>query len=177
MEGVKRVHLFITHTHSDHIGSLEGFIYYIKFFTDITLGVYYPRISRLNRVLYTQGLERDFSVQAVPQQVEGYRVEAVRQKHMLGAYGYFFYGEESFFFSGDTSQVNRRAIAELSAGKLARVYHEVSFSDSPIHTPIAQLEKAFPPVLRSKVSLMHFADENCRQESLKRGFSIVSVDG
>lgn len=175
LSGVRRVHLFITHTHSDHIGSLEAFIYYIHYFTDIQLSVYYPHMSRLDKLMRMQGLEFEYNTQPVPESVEGYRVEAVKQKHMFGAYGFFFYSEgDSFFFSGDTSVICSRAVRELSQGKLDRIYHEVSFSDSPIHTPIGDLEAAFPMEMRDKVFLMHFANEDCRRECEKRGFSVVS---
>ncbi len=176
LDGVKRLHLFITHTHSDHIGSLEGFIYYVHYFTDIELSVYYPHTSRLDKLLRVQGLEFEYRTKPLPPEVEGYRVEAVKQKHMFGAYGFFFYKEgDSFFYSGDTSRVVSRAVKELASGKIDCVYHEVSFSDSPIHTPIADLEKAFAPALRSKVYLMHFASDTCREEAKKRGFSVVKV--
>lgn len=175
--GVKRLHLFITHTHSDHIGSLEGFIYYIHYFTDIELSVYYPHTSRLDKMMRMQGLEFEYATLPVPEEVEGYRVEAVRQKHMFGAYGFFFYSEgDSFFFSGDTSVISKRAKKELDEGKIDVIYHEVSFSDSPIHTPIVHLEKAFPPEIRSKVYLMHFANDTCREMAAAKGFSVVSVE-
>ena len=177
LEGVKRLHVFISHTHSDHVGSLEALIYYIKFFTDITLSVYYPHTSRLDKMMYMQGLERDYHTKPLPETVEGFRVEAVRQKHMFGAYGFFFYGEEySFFYSADTSVILPRCVKELREGKIQRIYHEVSFSSSPLHTPISTLEKTFAPEERSKVFLMHFANDTCREESAKRGFSVVRTD-
>ncbi len=176
LEGVTRVHLLITHTHSDHIGSLEGFIYYITYLTDKSLSVYYSHPSRLDKMMYMQGLERSYHTLPIPDTIEGFRVEAVKQKHMFGAYGYFFYSEEaSFFYSGDTSVINSRAVSELREGKISRIYHEVSFSSSPIHTPIADLEAVFLPDERKKVYLMHFANDDNRKESVKRGFSIVST--
>jgi ribonuclease BN (tRNA processing enzyme) len=177
LDGVKRLHLFITHTHSDHIGSLEGFIYYIHYFTDIELYVYYPHTSRLDKMMRMQGLEFEYATLPVPEKVEGYRVDAVRQKHMFGAYGFFFYsGDDSFFFSGDTSTISKRAKRELCEGKIDVIYHEVSFSDSPIHTPISDLEKAFPMEIRDKVYLMHFANDSCRKAAAAKGFSVVSVE-
>ena len=176
LEGVSRVHLLITHTHSDHIGSLEGFIYYITYLTDKTLSVYYPYPSRLDKMMYMQGLEKSYHTKPVPDTIEGFTVEAVKQKHMFGAYGYFFYSDSaSFFYSGDTSVINKRAVRELREGRIDRIYHEVSFSSSPIHTPIADLEAVFAPEERKRVYLMHFADNNCRKECLSRGFSIVNT--
>ena len=176
LDSVSRVHLLITHTHSDHIGSLEGFIYYITYLTDKTVSVYYPHPSRLDKMMYMQGLEKSYHTKPVPDMIEGFRVEAVKQKHMFGAYGYFFYSDRfSFFYSGDTSVVNARAVSELRAGKIERIYHEVSYSNSPIHTPIAVLEATFAPEERKNVYLMHFASEENRKESLARGFSIVST--
>lgn len=176
LDGVSRIHLLITHTHSDHIGSLEGFIYYITYLTDKTLTVYYPHPTRLDKMMYMQGLEKSYHTAPVPEVIEGFRVEAVKQKHMFGAYGYFFYSDDvSFFYSGDTSVVNARAVRELREGKISRIYHEVSFSSSPIHTPITELERIFAPEERKNVFLMHFANEDNRMESKKRGFSIVKT--
>ncbi len=176
LDGVKRVHLLITHTHSDHIGSLEGFIYYITYLTDKQIFVYYPLPKRIDTMMYMQGLERSYHTLPIPEEIEGYKIEAVKQKHMYGAFGYFFYSkEDSFFYSGDTSLVNQRAVDELRSGKISYLYHEVSFSSSPIHTPVALLEKTFSMEERKKVFLMHFANEDCRQASLEKGFSIVST--
>jgi ribonuclease BN (tRNA processing enzyme) len=177
LDGVRRVHLFITHTHSDHVGSLEAFIYYIHYFTDIELSVYYPHTSRLDKMMRMQGLEFEYATLPVPGSVEGYRIEAVKQKHMFGAYGFFFYSEkDSFFFSGDTSVISKRAVKELEEGKIDRIYHEVSFTNSPIHTPISHLEAAFSPDIRKKVWLMHFANDTCREKSEALGFSVVRAE-
>ena len=176
LDRVNRVHLLITHTHSDHIGSLEGFIYYITYLTDKSISVYYPHPSRLDKMMYMQGLEKSYHTLPVSEEIEGIRIEAVKQKHMFGAYGYFFYAEDdAFFYSGDTSVINQKAVQAFREGKINRIYHEVSFSSSFIHTPIADLEATFAPEERSRVYLMHFANEDNRRESVKRGFSIVTT--
>ena len=64
---------------------------------------------------------------------------------------------------------------ELRAGKIERIYHEVSYSNSPIHTPIAVPEATFAPEEGKNGYLMHFAGGENRKESLARGVSIVST--
>ncbi len=173
LEGVNRVHLFMTHTHSDHVGSLEGFIYYILGRTKIQLKVYYSEPERMTELLALQGLE-NYKVYPFPGTVEGISVDALPQVHIRGTYGFFFYGEGlNFYYSADTHKVHPRCVSELREGKINRIYHEVTFTNSDIHTPIWELEKAFPEDIRKNVYLMHFEDENCRIESEKRGFSVV----
>ncbi len=173
LDGVKRVHLFVTHTHSDHVGSLEGFIYYILGKTKIELKVYYSEPQRLTELLALQGLD-DYEIYPFPGAIEGITVEAVPQEHIRGAYGFFFYGEGlNFFYSADTHTIHPRCVSELQEGKIGRIYHEVTFTTSKIHTPIWELEQTFPREIRKQVYLMHFEDENCRTESEQKGFSVV----
>lgn len=57
LDGVKELVVLITHTHTDHVGSLSDLIYYITFCTDIkmSIGTSAPNISPLSSYLDSVG--------------------------------------------------------------------------------------------------------------------------
>lgn len=176
MDGVENVYVFITHTHSDHIGSLEALIYYNEVFLRKNFKIFYPRHAKLKQLLKLTGVDFPFTVYPVPKELDGIRIDFVRQKHIPGSYGYFFYGKESsLFFSGDTSEVNLRCVEELKSGQIDRVYHEVTTSGSRIHTHIDKLKACFPEEIRGKVWLMHFENDEVRKLCEEEKFKTVKV--
>lgn len=172
----KSIYVFITHLHSDHIGSLEALIYYNEKFLHKDFYIFYPRTARLKQLLKLTGVDFPFEIYPVPESLSGYRIECVPQKHIPGSYGYFFYGDFSFFYSGDTCKVNRRAVLELQKGKIDMVYHEATCSSSPIHTHIDKLKRAFAPTLRQKVCLMHFDNSDFKKVCREEGFLVANVN-
>lgn len=176
MNDAENIYVFITHTHSDHIGSLEALIYYNEVFLHKNFKIFYPRRGKLKTLLKLTGVDFPFKIYPVPQEVDGIKVDVVTQKHIPGSYGYFFYGKAgACFFSGDASEVNPRCVEELKSGKIDRVYHEVTTSGSRIHTHLDKLKACFPEELREKVWLMHFENEEMRLACAKEKFQTVEV--
>lgn len=176
LENRKNVYIFITHTHSDHIGSLEPLLYYNHNFLRTNFQVFYKKRRNLHKLLCLTGIDFKFKIYPFPKELCGFKIDYVTQNHIPGSYGFFFYGKENFFFSGDTSVISERAVNELKEGKIDFVYHEVSFSNSPIHTNIAKLEKAFPKEIRDKVYLMHFENNEAVEKVKKLGFKVGGLN-
>ena len=176
LDNVNNIYIFITHLHSDHIGSLEALIYYNQKFLHKGFFIFYPKMSRLKRLLQLTGVDFPFEIYPIPNELCGFKIEAVSQKHIFGSYGYFFYGDFSFFYSGDTSKVNVRSVKELKNGKIDKIYHEVTCSTSSIHTHIDKLRKSFSPILRGKVCLMHFDNKELFKQCLLDGFDVAEVE-
>ena len=177
MDSVENIYVFITHTHSDHIGSLEALIYYNEVFLHKNFKIFYPRRCKLKKLLILTGVDFPFKIYPIPQELDGMKIDCVVQKHIPGSYGYFFYGQESgFFFSGDASEVNPRCVEELKNGKIGKVYHEVTTSGSRIHTHLDKLKACFPEDLRDKVWLMHFENEDMRRACEQAKFQTVEVE-
>ena len=176
MNEVENIYVFITHTHSDHIGSLEALIYYNEVFLHKNFKIFYPRRSKLKRLLKLTGVDFPFTIYPIPKELDGITVAYVVQKHIPGSYGYFFYGKEgALFYSGDASEVNPRCVEELKEGKIDRVYHEVTTSGSPIHTHIDKLKACFPEEMRGKVWLMHFENEEVKKLCEEEKFQTVQA--
>ena len=176
MNDVENIYVFITHTHSDHIGSLEALIYYNEVFLHKNFQIFYPCRGKLKKLLQLTGVDFPFTIYPVPKTLDGVTIDCVEQNHIPGSYGYFFYEKgDAFFFSGDASEVNPRCVEELKSGKIDRVYHEVTTSGSPIHTHLDKLKGCFPEELRGKVWLMHFENEEMRLACEKEKFQTVEV--
>ena len=176
LNNVKKVCCFVTHLHSDHVGSLEPLMYYLHYIDQKEIQVFYPYPKRLKKLLILMGIEFDFEIYDDFSKVKEIRVEPVRQKHIFGSFGYFVYSKQgNFFYSGDTSIVNKRAVGELKNGKIDAVYHEVTIvKEAKIHTHISKLENCFPKDLRNKVYLMHLANAKTIATAKKLGFSICT---
>jgi len=175
LDVINKVIVLITHLHSDHIGSLEPFLYYIHFFTDKSIDIYYKDSMNLYDLLVLTGINFPFEVKSDFSAISDVKVECVVQEHIPGSYGFFIYDDEcSIFYSGDTKTINSRAVEELKSGVIQEVYHEVTVStNSMIHTHLSQLESAFPEKYRKNVALMHFADDKTIEAARSSGFTIV----
>lgn len=177
MKDVDNIYVFITHTHSDHIGSLEALIYYNEVFLHKNFKIFYPRRRKLKTLLKLTGVDFPFTIYPIPKELDGVHIDYVVQKHIPGSYGYFFYEKEGgLFYSGDASEVNPRAVAELKEGKIDRVYHEVTTTGSPIHTHLNKLSACFPEEIRGRVWLMHFENEEMRRACREEKFQTVEVE-
>ena len=92
----------------------------------------------------------------------------------MEANGYFVYGKYNFFYSGDTSIINKRAIKELKSNKIDYIYHEVTINpNAMIHTTLNDLCSSFDLELRKRVICMHFSSQETIDACIKNGFSIA----
>ncbi|OOM74029.1 ribonuclease BN [Clostridium puniceum] len=53
IEGIKNVHVLITHMHSDHIGSLGSFVGYCYWRQKIRINIYFHEKEKNNRIFKT----------------------------------------------------------------------------------------------------------------------------
>ena len=175
LDDVDEIVVLITHLHSDHIGSLEPFLYWIHFFSKKTVKVFYPLKDNLKKLLQLTGLDFDFEIYNDYSLIKDLKVEPVEVPHIPGSYAYFVYSKEiNFYYSGDTSKLLDRAVRELKSGKIDEMYHEVTTSLSAmIHTHISILNNAFNMEERKKITLMHLANEETLNEGKKAGYNIA----
>ena len=174
LDNIEKVSIFITHLHSDHIGSLEGLLTFIKVFkTDIEVNVIYPNKDKLSTLLKL--LNFDFDIDILDKyDSEELSVKIISQPHIGECYGFIVKSKEvNFFYSGDTSKINDEALKMLLNGELDYFYHEVSRKQSSFHTGLETLEKLIPNEFRSKVYLMHFSDDKLMFECIEKGFNVV----
>lgn len=185
MDRVKEVHILITHMHSDHIGSLGGFVGFCYWKYKITTKVYFSEKEKIKMFLELLGLKENESFVVLDSnnnRIESLNLEVNSRltKHVktLNTYSYIlsFDTENSIFYSGDTYETNIDIETFLKNDNL--VYHDTCLDDSEgnVHTSLRKLCKLVPEEYRSQVYCIHIDGERFLEEARRQGFNIVTVE-
>ncbi|GKX66342.1 MBL fold metallo-hydrolase [Inconstantimicrobium mannanitabidum] len=185
MDGVKEVHILITHMHSDHVGSLGGFIGFCYWKYKITTNVYFKEREKIKVFLGLLGLNENESFLVLnpdAKRIESLDLEVNSKltKHVesINTYSYIlsFDKANSIFYSGDTYETNIDIITFLNNGNL--VYHDTCLDDAEenVHTSLRKLCKLVPKEYRSQVYCIHIDGDNFIEEANRQGFKVATID-
>lgn len=184
IEGIKEIHILITHMHSDHIGSLGEFIGFCYWKYKIVTKVYFNEKEKIRMFLELLGLKENESFvidNAENKRIEslGLKFSASLTKHVktVNTYSYkleFDIGND-IFYSGDTYETNFNLIPYLEKGNL--IYHDTCLNDNEgnVHTSLRVLSEIIPKEYRNQVYCIHIDGENFIEEAKKQCFNIVDV--
>lgn len=176
LENIKLIYLFITHTHSDHIGSLSTLVSYINMFLSkkVKLKIVYPEKDRLYNLLELMNVKK-VSIYDCKEIIKEVPCFELQQQHIDGSYGYVFkINNKTIYYSGDTSVINTQALNMLQIGELDYFYHEVSLFKNTYHTSVDELNRSIPAEFRKNVYCMHL-DKETEQKILQLGFNAVEM--
>lgn len=184
MDGVKQVHILITHMHSDHVGSLGGFIGFCFWKYKIIPKVYFSEKSKIKMFLELLGLNENESFELLD--TNNMRIEALDlkinsnlTKHVKGLNTYSYIIEfdkgNSIFYSGDTCETNIDVVEYLKNHNL--IYHDTCLHDSKesVHTSLRKLRELVPREYRHQVYCMHIDGEGFIEKAQNYGFNVVDV--
>lgn len=184
LNGVKYVDIFITHNHSDHMGSLGTLLSYLYYIHKIKANVYdIKKKSKLRRVLILTGVMGD--IYTFNESLEGSRVELesnlvitgfpVKHYDTIDSTAYeIMYKDQLVLYTGDhndKSIYNNTQILDL----YDIIYTDCScknFNGNP-HVYIGDLKSSIPRGIRDKVFCMHVESEEAIEQIKKLGFGVV----
>lgn len=186
LDGVDNVNIFITHTHSDHVGSLGTLIMYLYYNLGKKAKVIVPgsdceilgalklyECNNICDVLLTNELSNNYS--------SFYDVNYVETIHTDNkkCYGLVFNTESGIvYYSGDTKSFD--TIKNLIKNKkiIDKIYLDASnknFENNP-HLYIGDIKRELSG-LESKIYCMHFNSSECIAECEALGFNVVKRYG
>lgn len=192
-QDIVRVNIFITHLHSDHVGSLGttiAYLYFNVFHQEMSnICIYFPS-EQIAQLLDMQGISRDWYnlfinrwdelfIPGIRKQPEYSFVDTVHVKEIedtFPCFGIEFILENqfAFYYSGDTCEYPEK-LKNLSFYDF--VYLEVTMNqEADVHLFYEQLlqeTKQFSKEEKAKIYLMHLDSDFDVERAYKDGFQVA----
>lgn len=180
-------HIFITHTHADHIGGLEECAFFHKFVKGGSKPKLYlptPLVDKLWAYSLRGGLqdietggatlEDYFEVIEVSKEFEitDIHFQIVPTFHVPNRFCCGLKINKRVYFSGDTQFDADMVIKNGTDAEI--IYHDCQFFTGGVHAGIEELS-TLPKTLRQKTTLMHLPDNYVDNidKSLEKGFTFA----
>ena len=185
LNNINNINVLITHTHSDHIGSLGSLVMYSYYYLKKPLNIIITKDAKYLRniegilkgfgctnEMYNYILEKEYDNKFISFE----KIRYIETKHCdeLNCYGIIFVTNNGIvYYSGDTCEIEIIKKLIFSEEKIDKIYIDASSTLSSVHLYIGKLIEEIPEKYRNKVYCMHFNDEDCIKLVLKSKFKIV----
>ena len=190
-ENVENVYIFITHTHSDHVGSIGSLIHYLNLFNGIVANIIVStdeeaannQMKVMKNLLHTYGCGEDAYEFTYADMLEDVLpnlsdVKMVEVKHVDNLKSYsieLYFKDRTIYFVGDNRD---KTYLKHIAKKLKDndiIYTDCTnqvYKNSP-HISINELCEIFDEKQRKQVCTMHFNSSSCAQQAKSEGFMVA----
>lgn len=178
---LKYVNVFITHMHSDHIGSLPSLIFYCKYILNITPKIFFPEPEKIKTFLKVCGVSEDFYDTSEKDNLDflfnDIKFSFIKVKHVkeLNCYAFSIKNEnKKIFYSGDLSELPLPICRILEYDE---IYLECCLEDydENVHLSLSKICGLFDKKDYKKVYLMHFDNIVLRDITYKLDFGKAQV--
>lgn len=186
LNDINEIFIYITHTHSDHIGSLPSLIFYLNIALNIKPTICFPtedvknflKLSNVDDNLYKYKILHD----------NNKNLYVIKQKHskLFNVFGYLIKIENSWiYYSGDSKEINLDVMCafnhklHIANSKISdkitisEFYQDVTRFYNDAHINIRDLAKLIRKEDRIKITCMHFDDEETIKLAKSYGFKIA----
>lgn len=178
---INSIEIYITHMHSDHIGSLSSLIYYCYFILGIKPKLYFKADSimgnLLDVILKLQGHNNEYIILNEPSK----NIEPILCYHVEGMICYHYVittkDNKKIFYSGDCSKILDIALNHLNEAD--EIYLECSTRESGVHMTLDTINrymKEFDNKLNNRVYLMHIDNLELIEKAKEYNLKVVELD-
>lgn len=184
----KNYFLFVTHTHSDHIGSvgtLQQYLYWVRNKKlKVVFGSDMRYANNILDILNSFGLVQGTYDIVNTHMLNDFSPLFNRVRYMESSHGdtplksaslVFDTDEGNILYTGDIAEprIIKDFLASNFPDTIDKMYIDTSLSKSPVHLSIEELRKVIPIGLSGKVYCMHIDNPALIAEIKKWGFNLV----
>lgn len=187
LESVESINLMITHTHSDHIGSLGSLAMYSFYTLHKPLNIILPEnakhLPNIEKILSgfgcTEPMYNYVDEKAFDGKNETFQsIRYVETSHCdeLDCYGLLFNTQNGIvYYSGDTREINTVKTLITSGQPIDKLYIDTTTANFPgnVHLYIGILQETIPEELKDRVYCMHLNNDSCIEQAKASGFNVV----
>lgn len=200
LKDIEKVDIFITHLHSDHVGSLSSLIYYLYYVKNIVPTVTFPIKKQLIDYLEASGNVEGIhyiingaskyveNIEITPNKVSHYElfkdtetnrivansfISKSSIKNVFHSYGYYLKSpDKKIYYSGDSNEFN------IDLEDIDIVYQDCALTDREDypHLTFNQLCEKVKKEDRHKVKLMHIDNDDIFSLAFENGFEVVDLE-
>lgn len=184
-----KIHILITHTHSDHVGSLGSLLSYtyykLKQKVNIIISENEKQKSEIKKVLECFAIKDDAYNFVYTKDYENkytsfISINYIKTEHtsLLTCFSIIFDTLDGMiFYSGDTCEVFLLEVLLNKKPRIEKLYLDLcSDKENVVHMYIDDVKKVIPKEFTSKVYAMHINDDECKRLAISYGFNIVEID-
>lgn len=187
---VKEVYAVISHTHTDHCGSIGSIGLYCQHVYHTKLKIIVPHekdyIEQLDRLMYQFGNSENSYEFVYEEEVDGkfkafnqVRYELTLHYNDLICHSFVFETNEgAIFYSADTRTMNNLNHFIETHENIKHIYMEVTDLLSPedVHMNLDVFDQAINKEVKDKVIMMHFRNDECMKKVIDYGYKIVDCN-
>ena len=190
LDNINCINIMITHTHSDHVGSIGSLIMYCYYVINKKVNIIISknclykkdlidliRIFGCTKEMYSVIDETQFDNKyKLFNNIRFLKTEHVSQ---IPSYGILFDTENGLiYYSGDTKELNNISNIISSTKTIDKIYIDTTSTKTTnnVHVYIGDLNNLIPDYLKNKIYCMHLNDKKCMEMAIEYGFNIVKVN-
>lgn len=175
------VNIFITHLHSDHVGSLPTLIFYTWFKLNKKLNIYFRDKEDIKSVIEFQGVTEDMYniYDASEVTIGSINIKSNNINHCkeINSYSYLLdCGTNKIYYSGDTNSLDFYKDHDILSENII-CYQDTCLLDYPnnVHCSLKRLKETIDIPYRKNIYCMHLDSKELEEQILLSGFNVVEV--